>query len=131
MKPIDSKIAGTLQPSPVASTLRPTRRLIQSLPYLSVDNAIRGPDFERSPRALLAAIGDDAEATMSTIHLGLGAIGQLLAHASPEAEDRTISADSLESLGFLMAELGDLAAACMTLAAHCRRAASAQSNGAE
>jgi hypothetical protein len=38
-------------------------------------------------------------------------------------EDGTIGADSLESLGFLMAELGDLAAACMTLAAHCRRAA--------
>jgi hypothetical protein len=47
-------------------------------------------------------------------------------------EDGTIGADSLESLGFLMAELGDLAAACMTLAARCRRAsegAYSESNG--
>ncbi len=72
---------------------------------------------------LLRSLAEDAEATMSSIHQGLGAVGHLLAHSAVPIEDGSIGADSVESLGFLMGELGDLAAACMKLAAHCRRAA--------
>lgn len=78
---------------------------------------------------LLAALAADAETTMAVIHLGMGAIGQLLAHSAVVNEDGTIGADSLESLGFLMAELGDLAACCMTLSTRCRRAASQAAAG--
>ncbi|VTU12860.1 hypothetical protein SRS16CHR_00099 [Variovorax sp. SRS16] len=71
---------------------------------------------------MLTAIAEDAQSTLATVHQGLGALGHLLAHSAVVIEDGTIGADSLESLGFLMAELGDLASACMTLAAQCRQA---------
>ncbi|MBT2304219.1 hypothetical protein J7E70_27680 [Variovorax paradoxus] len=103
---------------------RPTRQLLEQLPRLQFSDS-GCIDVSQSPPALLRSIAEDAETTLSTIHQGLGAIGHLLAHSAVPIEDDTIGADSLESLGFLMAELCDLAAACMILAARCRRAAGA------
>lgn len=57
---------------------------------------------------------------MRTVHLGLAALGQLVARCSMDLQDGSVPADSVESLGFLMAELGDLAAECMRIAAECR-----------
>ncbi|MDP1998722.1 MAG: hypothetical protein Q8K22_03910 [Rhodoferax sp.] len=78
-------------------------------------------DFQAADPTLLVSIGDDAETTMNTIHHGIGAIGHLLAHSAVAIEDGTVGAESIEHLGYLMAELGDLAAGCMTLASRCRR----------
>lgn len=103
-----------------AQALRPMRDLLARLPTLPLTRK-QEIDFKTADPATLVAIGEDAEATMSAIHHGVGAIGQLLAHSAVVIEDGTIGADSLERLGFLMAELGDLAAGCMTLAAQCRR----------
>jgi hypothetical protein len=99
------------------------------LPQLPFDPTIGGIAFGGAPPTLLLTLASDAETTLSTIHQGLGAIGHLLAHSSPVIEDGTIGADSLEALGFLLAELGDLAAACMTLAAQCRRASQQAAGG--
>lgn len=105
-----------------ALPLRPMRDLLHQLSRLPVgDDGVT--DLRACGGSSLVAIAQDAETTLSTIHQGLGAIGHLLAHSAVPVEDGTIGADSLESLGFLMAELGDLAAACLTLAARCRRAA--------
>ncbi len=98
------------------------RELLAQLQRLPVAN-FGEADLRVCDGASLAALAEDAEITIATIHQGLGAIGHLLAHSAVPIEDGTIGADTLESLGFLMAELGDFAAACMTLAAHCRRAA--------
>jgi hypothetical protein len=100
--------------------LRPMRELLTRLQRLPAAN-FGEADLRACDGASLASLAEDAETTVSTIHQGLGAIGHLLAHSAVPIEDGTIGADTLESLGFLMAELGDLAAACMTLAAHCRR----------
>ena len=97
------------------------RDLVAMLPRLPIGGDFQ-VDFAAAERRVLLCIADDAETTMAVIQSGLGALGQLLAHSAVEIEDGTIGADSLESLGFLMAELGDLAAACMTLSVHCRRA---------
>lgn len=98
------------------------RNLVENLPRLHLD-ASHKVDFQSAAPALLTTLAEAAETTMAVIQLGVGAIGNLLAHSAVDIEDGTISADCLESLGFLMAELGDLGAACMTLAAGCRRAA--------
>lgn len=66
-------------------------------------------------------LADNAQAIMAVCQNGLGALGHLLANSSPVIEDGTVGADSIEALGWLMAELGDLAAHCMVLAAECRR----------
>ena len=97
------------------------KQLLEHLPHLEFSDS-GCINASRSSPALFHSIADHAETTLSTIHQGLGAIGHLLAHSAVPIEDGTIGADSLESLGFLMAELGDLAATCMTLAARCRHA---------
>lgn len=57
-------------------------------------------------------IVDHAEASMRVIQLGLAAIGHLLAQSAVQVEERSIPSESIESLGTLMAELGELAALC-------------------
>ena len=99
--------------------LRPLRDLLARLPLLptTTDQAI---DFPAADARLLIAIRDDAETTIQVIHRGISAMGDLLSHSAVPIEDGTISADAIESLGFLLSELGDGAAALMTLCAHCR-----------
>lgn len=101
---------------------RPLRDLLRRLPLLPL-TPTQDIDFEGADAELLVAIAiaDDAETTVSVLHHGVGAIGHLLAHSAVVIEDGTISADCVESLGFVLAELADLAAGCMTLAAQCRR----------
>jgi hypothetical protein len=103
------------------------RNLVEQLPRLRLDQA-REVDLQTSEPALLTAIAEDSESVMRVVQSGLGAIGHLLSHSAVDIEDGTISADCIESLGFLMAELGDLASACMTLAAECRRASAASAS---
>lgn len=99
---------------------RPMRDLMANLPRLPLTKK-QEIDFQAASPDLLVAIGDDAETAMNVIHMGIGALGQLLAHSAVVIEDGTIGADCVEHIGFLMSELGDLAARCMTLAARCRR----------
>lgn len=100
--------------------IRPMRSLLNQLPCLPITDE-RLVDYPAADPHLLVAIRDDAEVTMRVIHLGLAAIGSLMAHSAVAIEDGSIAADCLESLGHLMAELGDLAAGFMVMAAHCRR----------
>lgn len=67
---------------------------------------------------LLQRVGENAATVMSVCQNGLAALGHLLAHSAPVIEDGTVGADSVEALGWLMAEVGDLAAVCLTLATH-------------
>ena len=64
---------------------------------------------------------ENAETVMAVCQNGMAALGQLLAHSSPVIEDGTVGADSIEALGWLIAELGDMTAYCLVLAAECRR----------
>ncbi len=99
--------------------IRPMRRMLSNLPKLPTTNDL-SVDFPAADPALLLCIAEDAETLMAVMHLGVGSIGQMLAQSALALEDGTTSADCLEALGFLMAELGDMAASCMTLAGHCR-----------
>lgn len=100
--------------------IRPMRSLLNQLPCLPVTDQ-RAVDYPAADPHLLVAIRDDAEMTMRVIHLGVSAIGSLMAHSAPAIEDGSIAADCLESLGHLMAELGDMASGFMVMAERCRR----------
>jgi hypothetical protein len=53
---------------------------------------------------------------MNVLRNGISSIGLLLAHSAVVVEDGTIgSSDALEALGYLLAELGALAAGSMVL----------------
>jgi len=100
--------------------IRPMRSLLNQLPCLPTTNECV-VDYSAADPHLLVAIRDDAEMAMRVIHLGLTAIGNLMAHSAVAIEDGSIAADCLENLGYLMAELGDMASGFMVMAAHCRR----------
>jgi hypothetical protein len=78
-------------------------------------------DFPAADVSLLVAICDDAETTIQVIHHGIASMGMLLAHSAVVIEDGTVGADDVEHIGYLLAELGDLAASLMTLSAQCRQ----------
>ncbi len=98
---------------------RPLRDLLQRLPRLPLKST-EEIDFEAADADLLVEIADASEITMNVLHHGVGAIGHLLAQSGVAIADGTIDAECIEYLGFLIAELGDLGAQCLTLTAHCR-----------
>ena len=99
---------------------RPMRDLLLQMPMLQItpDGEI---DYAASNPALLVQIANNAETSLRTIHLGLAAVGVLLAHSAPEIETRDISGDAVEALGWFMAELGEFAIVAHSLSAACRR----------
>lgn len=99
--------------------LRPLRDLLTRLPRLPT-TAAQQIDFPAADARLLVAIRDDAETMIQVIHRGTSVIGDLLSHSAVPIEDGTISSDAIESLGFLLSELGSGAASLQTLAAQCR-----------
>lgn len=99
----------------------PMRDLLDFLPMLKVSESTQQADYQATDPGVLAVIGEAAETTMNVLHRGIGSIGNLLAHSAVAIEDGSISSDSVEALGYLMASLGALAAGSMVLATRCRR----------
>jgi lysozyme family protein len=79
-------------------------------------------DLVHSSPTVLSSLIENADACAGAFNLGLSTIGQLVAHAAVEVEDGTIGAESIEALGWMLAELGNVAAFCVELAACCRQA---------
>ena len=98
---------------------RPMRDMLAVLPKLAISSAGE-VDYSASNPADLSALAEHAQDTMQVAQLGLSAIGLLLVRAAPEMDTGEISGDAIESLGWLMAELGELAGCCFALAASCR-----------
>lgn len=98
---------------------RPLRSLLLLLPLLNAQPGSK-VTYEMVDPALLVQLAEDAEAVIGTVQLGSSAIGQLMAHAAPEIEDRTVCSDTVEALGWLLSELNDAAATLMVLTAECR-----------
>lgn len=97
---------------------RPMRDLLLQLPLLTA-NPSEVIQYEEADAVVLAQIADNAETAMNVIHLGLSAVGHILAHAAPEVGS-DIGSDTVEALGRLMEELGSFAATAFSLSAACR-----------
>ena len=100
------------------STMRPARDLLHQLPLLPTQPD-RSVDYEAADAALLLALAENCETFMNTIQQGLSALGVILAHASPEVGSE-IGSDTIEALGWFMAETADIAAALLVLTRSCR-----------
>jgi hypothetical protein len=94
--------------------------LLTLLPLLPI-NAQGELDLAAAPPELLVRIADAAEMTQRVTYLGVSAIGTLRAYAAPDIETGEVSANTVEALAWLRAELGDRAAVCFELSAPCRR----------
>jgi hypothetical protein len=93
---------------------KPMRELLELLRQSAPDHRCDFSELtSKQPQAQIAA---NAATVMSVCNHGIAALGHLLAHSAPVIEDGTIGADTVEALGWLLAELGDMAAYCMVLA---------------
>lgn len=104
-------------------SLRPLRDLILLLPHMQA-RSVGGEfhiDWESAEPQLLMQIGSNAEITMRTVNRGMSAIGRLLVAASPEVGLGEISADCIESLGWVLGELGDLGCTAHVILSACQR----------
>jgi hypothetical protein len=100
-------------------SLRHMQELFELLPRLKLD-AGGAPDPRATDRAVLRGISEHAQASAAAINLGMSAVGSLMAYAAPQCEDRAISSDAIEALGWLLAELDATTALMFRLAAVCR-----------
>lgn len=98
---------------------RPFRRLLLTLPLLPAQPGSQVGYGEADPDVLVQ-LAEDAESFIGVVQLGTSAIGQFMACSSPEVEDRTVSSDAVEALGWLLAEINDAAAVLMVLLAESR-----------
>ena len=101
------------------SSVRPFHDLMLQLPDLVVTDGVI--DFTKSPKDTLRALAEHSESSMRTANAGINAISLLLAHAAADVEDGVLSAHAIESIGWLMAELAELAALCAYFAACSRK----------
>ncbi|MCW5671388.1 MAG: hypothetical protein KIT86_17170 [Hydrogenophaga sp.] len=91
------------------------RDLLRQLPRLRSDRQ-GNVDYANSHRVIVAETGQNAERIARAQHMGMGAIGHLLATSAPQIEDGSVDSDAIEALGWLMAELGDLGAELAVMA---------------
>lgn len=98
----------------------PLRDLLLLMPLVPV--SARGEiDYNAASPALLKQLGANADLSMRTLHRGTAAIGRLLVAVSPEIGTGEFSADAMESVGWLISELADLAATAQCLSVACHR----------
>nr|WP_315221113.1 hypothetical protein [uncultured Duganella sp.] len=89
------------------------------LPYLPV--TATNIDYAAADPALLMQLADAADSALLIIHIGTSAVGRLLAQAGIEPLGGATLADSIEALGWLVAELNDMAGAVHRISVACRR----------
>lgn len=94
--------------------------LLLMMPYIPLTEGAE-IDYAAADPAALAQLADAADASLLIIHLGTTAIGRLLARTATEPFNELDDADAVEALGWLVAELGDLARIAQTISATCRR----------
>ena len=99
---------------------RPLRDLLLLMPLLPVSDR-SDIDYNAADPALLKQVAANADLSMRTLHRGTAAIGRLLVAVSPEIGTGEFSAATMESLGWLLVELGDLAATAQCLSVACHR----------
>lgn len=78
-------------------------------------------DYSAADPALLVQLADAGDAAFLIIHIGTAAIGRLLARAATDPFGEEELADVAESLGWLVAELNDLATVAHKISGRCRQ----------
>jgi hypothetical protein len=114
--PTTPEIVLPAEPSQFARTVlhKPMRELLELL--RQSPSSASSSFSESNAQHVRAQLADSAATVMAVCNNGMASIGHLLAHSAPVIEDGTIGADTVEALGWLLAELGDMASFCMVLA---------------
>jgi hypothetical protein len=103
-----------------SATAHPMRNLLLLLPHLPVNDGLE-IDYEAADPDLLVQLADNAETITRIMHMGISAVGQLLAHSASKINCGELAGDTVEALGWLLAELGEVADVAQCLAIACRK----------
>jgi hypothetical protein len=77
-------------------------------------------DYAGSNPYLVKELGNHLDTLMGVCFSGTRAVGHLLALASPEVEGGEVSQDTIEGLGWLLSELGDMGAWATVMSQQCK-----------
>jgi hypothetical protein len=87
-------------------------------PHLS--SALPALDYVGSNPYLVKELGHYLDTLVGVCFSGTRAVGHLLALASPEVEGGEVSQDTIEGLGWLLSELGDMGAWATVMSQKCK-----------
>lgn len=91
--------------------------LMPHLPLIATSEV----DYSAADPALLVQLADAADAALLIIHIGTAAIGRLLTRVATDPFGEEELADVVESSGWLVAELNDLATVAHKISGSCRQ----------
>lgn len=94
--------------------------LLLLMPHLPL-TAVSELDYQAAEPAVLVQVADAADSALLIIHIGTAAIGRLLARTATDPFGEEALADVVESLGWLVAELNDLATVAHKISGSCRQ----------
>jgi hypothetical protein len=77
-------------------------------------------DYAGSNPYLVKELGNHLDTLVGVCFSGTRAVGHLLALASPEVEGGEVSQDTIEGLGWLLSELGDMGAWATVMSQQCK-----------
>lgn len=117
---METKPTDRASPSPFGCSAFALCNLMLLLPYLHVTTTNQ-IDYASADPALLIQLADAADTVLLITHIGTSAISGLLARAGVDPLGSETVADSVEALGWLVAELNDMAGAVRRISAACRR----------
>ena len=83
-------------------------------------SALPALDYAGSNPYLVKELGNHLDTLMGVCFSGTRAVGHLLALASPEVEGGEVSQDTIEGLGWLLSELGDMGAWATVMSQQCK-----------
>ena len=103
-----------------ASSAYSFRNLLLLLPHVPLTSSSE-IDYAAAEPGLLVQLADAADASLLIIHIGTSALGRLMARTASESFRNADDADAIEALGWLVAELNDLADAARRISSACRK----------
>lgn len=83
-------------------------------------SALPALDYAGSNPYLVKELGNQLDTLMGVCFSGTRAVGHLLALASPEVEGGEVSQDTIEGLGWLLSELGDMGSWATVMSQQCK-----------
>ena len=83
-------------------------------------SALPALDYSGSNPYLVKELGNHLDTLVGVCFSGTRAVGHLLALASPEVEGGEVSQDTIEGLGWLLSELGDMGAWATVMSQQCK-----------
>jgi hypothetical protein len=108
--------------SKIAASMPHTKGQESSMKGVALASKVPNLNFAAANPYWVRELGQHLDVVVGLCHNGTRALGHLVAVASAELEGGEISGDTVEGLGWLLSELGDMGAWATVMAQSCKAA---------